>query len=165
MTLNRPIKEAWRANIKVNSALLEHLTPEMLGAQTPGGGDTVAQHLAHITGTVKYWGCQLDEARLGSLADLYDKNAYDKDAATFIAETDLTRIREVMTETARTALEAVSDKPEGDKGDLPHSSAQGFLVHMMVHDAHHRGQILLALKTSGHPLPDEDLLWGPWRGE
>ncbi|MEM6431914.1 MAG: DinB family protein [Deinococcota bacterium] len=36
-------------------------------------------------------------------------------------------------------------------------------MHMMVHDAHHRGQILLALKTSGHTLPDEGSFWMPWK--
>lgn len=156
--LSNSVKEAWRANGRVNGVLLEHLTPGMLGAQTPGGGYTVAQHLAHITWVVKDWGCQLDEARLERLPDLYDKNA-----ATFIAETDLTRIREVMTQTQETALEAAG--AADTMADLPHPSLEAYLVHMMVHDAHHRGQILLALKTAGHLLPDEDALWGPWRGE
>jgi uncharacterized damage-inducible protein DinB len=152
------LEEAWQANHKVNVVLLEHLGPDMLEAKTPGGGYTVAQHLAHITGTVKYWGMSLDEKRLGGLADLYEPDADD-----FVAETDPARIREVMAQTHQTALEA-ADVAEGT-GELPHSSVEAYLLHMMVHDAHHRGQILLALKTAGHPLPDEDLMWGPWRGE
>jgi hypothetical protein len=35
----------------------------------------------------------------------------------------------------------------------------------MVHDAHHRGQLILALKTNGYPLPGDKLLWLPWRNE
>ncbi len=152
------VKEVWHANLSVNAALLEHLVPDMLEAKTPGGGYTVAQQLAHITGTVKYWGMLLDEKRLDKLPDLYDTDADD-----FVAETDPARIREVMDQTARTALEAAENA--NDKGNLPHPSIEAYLIHMMVHDAHHRGQILLALKTAGHPLPDEDALWGPWRGE
>jgi uncharacterized damage-inducible protein DinB len=34
---------------------------------------------------------------------------------------------------------------------------------MTMHDAHHRGQILLALKSEGFPLPDENKLWSPLR--
>ncbi len=158
MMISETLREAWRANSRVNAALLEHLTPEMVHAPTPGGGYTVAQHLAEITGNVKYWGRRLDEARLGGLPDLYDPEADG-----FVAETDLTRIREVVAQTYDTALEAA--EAAKDKGKLPHPSVEAYLLHMMVHDAHHRGQILLALKTSGHPLPDEDLLWGPWRGE
>ena len=155
------VAEAWRANARVNRELLNHLTEEMLGAQTPGGGYSVAQHLAHMTEVMKSWGFKLDE-QLNALPDLYSD--YDEVADTFVAETDLTRIRDVMVETEEALLKAVEES-EGEKGTLPHTSTGAFLIHMMVHDAHHRGQILLALKTSGHPLPDEDRLWGPWRGE
>ena len=63
------------------------------------------------------------------------------------------------------ALSIVEGVPEGFTGQPPHSSADAYLIHMMVHDAHHRGQILLAPKTSGYSLPNEDAMWGPWRGE
>ena len=156
------VAEAWRANTRVNRELLNHLTEEMLGAQTPGGGYSVAQHLAHMTEVMKSWGSKLDE-QLDELPDLYSD--YDAAADTFVAEENLERIRDTMTKTEEALLRAVQEKPEGEKGTLPHTSTGAFLIHMMVHDAHHRGQILLALKTSEHPLPDEDRLWGPWRGE
>lgn len=160
-----PVQTAWQANLKVNMALLEHLTPEMLGARTPGGGYSVAQHLAEIVGTTKYWGSRLDEARLGGLPDLYTirEDLDEGDIEAFVPETDLARIREVLLETAAAAQEAAANAPAGFTGDLPHSSPDAFLIHMMVHDAHHRGQVLLALKTSGHPLPDEDAMWVPWK--
>lgn len=145
-------------------ALLEHLTPEMLDARTPGGGYSVARHLAHIVSSTKYWGSRLDK-NLGGLPNLFTvrEDLDEDDPQAYISETDLARIREVLLETAAAAQEAAANAPEGFTGELPHSSPDTFLIHMMVHDAHHRGQILLALKTSGYPLPDEDLIWGPWK--
>lgn len=157
MSLSSSVKEAWQVNGRVNGALLEHLTPDMVHAQTPGGGWSVAQHIAEIVSTPKHFGVEFDEARLGPLPNLYDEEAEG-----FVAETDLTRIREVAEQTAATVLEAA--EAAESKGELPHSSLDAYLIHMMVHDAHHRGQILLALKTAGHPLPDEGLMWGPWKG-
>jgi uncharacterized damage-inducible protein DinB len=159
------VQTAWQANLKVNMALLEHLTPEMLDARTPGGGYSVAQHLAEIVGTTKNWGSRLDQARLGGLPNLYTlrEDLDEEDIEAFVAETDLARIREVLLETAAAAQEAAANSPEGFTGELPHSSPDAFLIHMMVHDAHHRGQVLLALKTSGYGLPDDDLMWVPWK--
>lgn len=158
MSLSPSVKEAWQANGRVNRALLTHLTPEMVAAQTPGGGWTVAQHIAEIVATPKHFGVKFDETKLGPLPNLYDEEAED-----FVAETDLERIHEVVQQTADAVLEAAETAE--DKGDLPHTSIDAYLIHMMVHDAHHRGQILLALKTAGHTLPDENLMWRPWRGE
>jgi uncharacterized damage-inducible protein DinB len=155
MAVSGTIKEAWEANDKVNKILLEHLTPDMLDAQTPGGGYTVARHLAHMTRTKKYFGMKLSEP-LTALPDLHDR-ATDK------VETNLAHIKDVMRLTSQRILET-SESTNG-KGDLPQTSTEGFLIHMMIHDGHHRGQILLALKTAGHSLPNEDLFWQPLNNE
>jgi uncharacterized damage-inducible protein DinB len=157
--ISSAVKEAWQANLRVNMVLLNHLTPDMLITQTPAGGYTVAQHLAHITGTVKHWGSRMDEAGFGNLPNLYDETNEED----FIAESNKERIEKVMKQTVEVALEISNTAL--NKGTLPHTSVEAYLIHMMVHDAHHRGQILLALKTAGHSLPDEDAMWGPWRGE
>ena len=162
------VQTAWQANLRVNEVLLKHLTPEMLDARTPGGGYSMAQHLAHMVGTTKYWGAKLDK-RLATLPRLFTirEELDEDDLEAFVPETDLGRIREVMVQTAAAAREAEAGKnaPEEVRWEPPHRNTDAFLIHMMVHDAHHRGQVLLALKTSGYPLPDEDAMWGPWRGE
>jgi uncharacterized damage-inducible protein DinB len=86
---------------------------------------------------------------------------YDPDTGDFDAEMNLERIAAIMIETRDLVLETA--KKAVDKGNLPHSSPAQFLMHMTMHDAHHRGQILLALKSEGLPLPDENKLWSPLR--
>jgi uncharacterized damage-inducible protein DinB len=158
MAAGETLKRAWQANREVNLVLIEHLGPAMLKSITPGGGMSVAEHLAHICGTVKHWGMRLDEEKLERLPDLAEKIE-----EAWVCETDLTRIAEVSSQTLETAWLAASEASPGERGQLPHASAEMYLVHMMVHDAHHRGQILLALKTAGHPLPSEEAMWQPWR--
>lgn len=150
------VKEAWQINSKINQKLLEYLTPEMVHAKTPANGWSVAQHIAEIVATPKYWGTKFAKDTLETLPDLHDE-----DAESFIAETDVTRMREVAAQTADAVLQAA--EAAQDKGDLPHSSLDIYLIHMMIHDAHHRGQLLLALKSNGFPLPDVDVLWLPWK--
>ena len=156
-----PVQTAWQANLRVNQTLLEHLTLEMLEARTPGGGFSVAQHLAHIVGVTKYRGVQLDEG-LETLPDLFTlrEDLAEGDTRAFVPETDLARIKDVLAQTAAAVQDTVA---RGNTGISPYPSADAYLIHMLVHDAHHRGQMLLALKTSGYPLPDEDTMWRPWK--
>lgn len=163
--MNRSVQAAWQTNLKVNLVLVDHLTSEMLDARTPGGGYTAAQHLAHLVGSVKHWGTKLDSERLDGLPDLFTvrEELTEDDLDAFVPETDLKRIRTVLLKTAEAARDAVKNAPKGFTGELPHASTDAFLIHMMVHDAHHRGQILLALKTSGYLLPYEDAVWQPWK--
>lgn len=156
-TLSPSIEAAWNRNLSVNRALVDHLRPEMVDAQTPGGGYTVAQHLAEIVGTHKNWGMRIDDDVLRGLPDLYDRGS-----EAFVAERDLERIRDALVRTAEAVLRMARAHPEGSERS-PHADADAYLVHMMVHDAHHRGQILLALKVNGFERPDDELLWGPWR--
>lgn len=158
MSYSISLQRAWSRNLAVNRALIEHLTPAMLSATSPGGGFTVAEHLAHITGVVKHWGMRIDPERLTPVPDL----AEEHDDGEWTAETDLDRILDVHTRTAAAAAATAAAYPDGSAAS-PHVDADAYLIHMLVHDAHHRGQILLALKTAGHRLPDEDVLWAPWR--
>ena len=153
------IENSWKANAAINDVLIAHLTPAMLGAVTPGGGYTVAQHLAHMVECIKGWASEIDSSRLQNLPDLYSN--YDPKTGRFDAEQDRERINAVMIQTRDAVLETALGAK--DKGTLPHASIGKFLIHMMAHDAHHRGQILLALKTNGYPLPDEESMWLPWR--
>lgn len=167
MSVSPSVREAWRANARVNDVLLTHLTPEMLAAGTPGGGYTVARHVAHILNTVQYWGSLRDE-RLGALPSPIRE--YDEATGRVEVEMDLARLLDIKRQTETTALAAAEAEPDGaalppGEWESPHATPDAYLIHMMVHDAHHRGQILLALKTSGFRLPDEDAVWGPWRGE
>ena len=150
---------AWSANAAINDILLKHLTPAMLEATTPGGGYTVAQHLAHMAECLKSWASELEASAVKDLPDLYSN--YDPATGRFDAEQNLERIYTVMKATRDTVLETAESAT--GTGNLPHATVGKFLIHMMTHDAHHRGQILLALKTNGHALPDEESMWLPWR--
>jgi uncharacterized damage-inducible protein DinB len=153
------ITQAWNANNAINAVLLQHLTPAMLKAVTPGGGYTIAQHLAHMVECTKGWGMELEPSGLKDLPDLYSN--YDPATGRFDAEMNLERIGAIMKQT-RVALLETAQSATGT-GNLPHATIGKFLIHMMAHDAHHRGQILLALKTGGQALPDEESMWLPWR--
>ncbi|MEF2280179.1 DinB family protein [Deinococcus sp. YIM 134068] len=150
---------AVEAGSRVNDVLCAHLTPEMMRAVTPGGGMTVAQHLAHMAGTTRGWLSELDVGAAAPLPILYDDTREDE----FVAQEDPARAAEVLREVWSAALDTATTA-EGT-GELSHPSTAQFITHMLIHDGHHRGQILLALKVNGFPLPDEDALWGPLRGE
>ena len=150
----------WNVNAAINDVRLNHLTPAMLEATTPGDGYTVAQHLAHMAECLKSWVGELEASAVKDLPDLYSN--YDPATGRFDAEQNLERIQSVMKQTRDTVFTTALNAK--DKGNLPHATVGKFLInHMMTHDAHHRGQILLALKTNGHALPDEESMWLPWR--
>ncbi len=160
MAISKAVLECWQANNQVNENLLEHLSQEMLDARTPGGGMTVAGHLAELAGTVEYWVDKLAPDQQRATPRLYsivDENV--------VPESDLERYRAHFLAGRDAALEAAQSVPEGDTGEAPHLSADALLLHMIVHDSHHRGQLLLALKINGHPLPSEEAMWLPWRNE
>jgi len=155
MSINREVKHAWLANYQVNKVLLDHLTSEMLSAKTPAGEFTVAHHLADMGNCPKYWGAKIGNKAIKALGNLYNETVEE-----FIPETDLEHIRSVFEETHKVILNELENN---DGSGLVHRSIEMYMIHMLVHDAHHRGQILVTLKTAGHSIPDEEAVWMPWK--
>jgi len=155
MVISESVKEAWHINEGMNKVLLEYLTPEMLTVQAPSKDWSVAGYLAHLAASKKWWGTHLDELGVGSLPDLFEETT-----GKTIAEKDLARIKDVFEQTSQAILETV--ERAANKGKLPYPSIDVYLIHQMIHDGHHRGQILLALKTAGYTPPDDDDFWGGW---
>lgn len=167
MSVSATVREAWRANTHVNRALLSQLGPEMMAARTPGGGYTVAEHLAHMIASIQYWGGLRDRERFGVLSDPALERRED---GGFVPETDLVRLGDIGHQTEAATLEVSEAESEGaelppGRWESPHATPDAYLIHRMIHDAHHRGQVLLALKGAGFALPDGDVVWGSWRGE
>jgi uncharacterized damage-inducible protein DinB len=156
VSISSSVKQAWKTNTQINQSVLRHLTPEMLSATTPGGGFSVAEHLVEILYTPKYFGLKFAPETLKDLPNLFEAEGDD-----FVVESDLGKFREAAPAIAERVIEAA--QAATDKGDLPHTDLDTYLIHMMVHDAHHRGQLFLALKTNGYLLPEDTLIWNPWK--
>ena len=155
MRVSECVVEAWQINEGMNQILIEHLTPEMLAVQAPGSDWTVAGYLAHLAVSKKWWASHLSEERAEDLPNLYQKTADN-----IVAEKNLERIKAVFEQTGTAILE-IAEKAT-DKGRLPYPSVDVYLIQQMIHDGHHRGQILLALRSAGYTPPHDDDFWGGW---
>ena len=125
---------AYAANARVNQYLVERLHPSVWRAKPPAPRmRTVAALVAHVHN------CGL---------------VYLKRAAPNVAVPgEMDRFRVTPAQAAR-ALK------QGERIG-PHDAAT-FLAYYMVHDGHHRGQILLQARLLGHPVSTETMS-GMWQ--
>ena len=149
------LREAWTRNMGANAALLDVIPVHALLAAVPAG-IPIGQHLQHLALDVCKWLAHLNADRASALhASLPAWNGQDSD------HTFLRRAREVWRGAEESLIEEVLVGGQVDR--LPHAAYELLPVHMLVHDAYHRGQIVAALRANGHPAPDVETFWGPWR--
>ena len=142
--------KAYSANARINQYLVQHLDPAVWHAPSPlPKGRTVAALVAHM------YNCGL--------------RYLERTAPGFPVPAELDRRRVSRGQAARAlgakrkAVLAIVGGALEDNGKIvgfPHSAA-GFLAYYMIHDAHHRGQILLQARLLGHPIDHETMI-GMW---
>jgi uncharacterized damage-inducible protein DinB len=145
------IVDTWNINNRINLYLLDAIQQVALNDVSASKGRTVAQQLAHLHNVRLMWLKASAPELLEGLEKIEKETAVDKK----LLARNLKASGQAMTTLFKNSLEN-----EGRiKGFKPHVTA--FLGYVVSHESHHRGQIALSLKQSGHPL-DKKIAYGIW---
>lgn len=142
--------ETWQINNRINLYLLDAIDENYLNDVSASKGRKVGDQFAHLHNVRMMW---LKVSAPGLLEGLTKLDKEIKIDKTVLAA-ELNKSAEAI---ARLLEKGFA---EGKiKGFKPHPSA--FLGYLISHESHHRGQVILTLKQSGHPV-DQKAQYGLW---
>lgn len=146
----KEIIDTWNINNRINLYMLEAIPTEALSDVSASKGRNVAQQFAHLHNVRLMWLKASGPEFMEGLEKVEKEVAADKKLLT----RSLKESGKAMEELFKKAV------AEGKvKGFKPHVTA--FLGYILAHESHHRGQIALCLKQSGHTL-DKKIAYGIW---
>lgn len=145
------LSETWQINNRINLYLLDAIPAEHLDDKMTSKGRSAGEQLAHLHNVRLMWlKVSLPEA-LEGLVKIEKEQASDKALIADALASSGTAIEKL--------LENAIENGGKVKGFKPHVT--GFLGYLTAHDAHHRSQVIIALKQNGHQL-DKKVLYGIW---
>jgi uncharacterized damage-inducible protein DinB len=142
--------KAYSANARINQYLVQELDPAIWQAPPPGPKTrTIAALVAHMHN------CGL--------------RYLERTAPGFPVPLELDRKKATRAQAMRAlaakrkAVLAIVGGALKDDGRIVgfHHDAAGYLSYYMIHDAHHRGQIVLQARLLGHPITQKTMI-GMW---
>ena len=167
MTIPDLLLESFRRNGRVNDALLSALTPADLDLSDGRGGWTVGQHLGHLAHFRPGWLSLISPADAEGLPEVVEGDWQHFD----LTERDPAKLAEAFRLGDEASVRAVQS--EGRTFPDPHgegtyqANPAHFLQHIIVHDSHHRGQVMSLLRQGGRSAEQMDQLdspmWAIWR--
>jgi uncharacterized damage-inducible protein DinB len=142
------LTETWQIHNRINLYLLDAIDEAHLADMLTSKGRNVGEQFAHINNVRLMWLKAANPALLEGLPKIEKDN---------IAKESLS---DTLNKSAVAIEQLLDQSVDGKiKGFKPHSTA--FLGYLISHESHHRGQIMLALKQSGHPV-NQKVQYGIW---
>lgn len=158
------VVEAFDRNARVNRAVLATLDMALLDVEDGVGGFSIGQHLADVVSFRRSWLSKVAPEYAQRVPDPIDMHAPTWLAATSIAELQASfdagdaAVREAV-------VDAVAAGRRFEAAYVSHPAQ--LMVHCIVHDAHHRGQIMALLRQAGRSEVErerlEEATWPIWR--
>ena len=147
--------DSWDRNNTILLNLLRALPHGGLEARATEGSPSVAELFTHIR-----------FVRLVLVFEDAPQFAGELPAGEWVFESDPNRIAQMLNDSARAVREAVRSTVEAGREMQVHYDHPILLLqHLLWHEGYHHGQIKLALKLAGCPIPDREagpLTWGVW---
>lgn len=146
----KELVETWAINNRINLYLLNAIDEKYLPDISASKGRSVGEQFAHMHNVRLMWLKAAMPGLLGGQTKIEKECKPNKKMLSAALEKSSEALSKLLTsgfETGRI------------KGFKPHPSA--FFGYLISHESHHRGQIILSLKQSGHPI-DQKTQYGIW---
>lgn len=153
----QPLVESYAVNDRMNQLILELLDPRAWRAKPPGrNARTIAAIFAHMHNIRRKW-LRLSAPHLKLPAQLDRVRCTQHQASAALAES------------ARRCLEMLEEALDGSARRVKHFRRDGWarpwpgggamFSYMIVHDAHHRGQVCMLAHQLGFPIKAGYRIW------
>lgn len=146
--MSSEIVETWKINDRIVRYLLDAIDETHFDDTQSSKGRNVGEQFAHINNVRLMWIKAAMPELMIRVVKIEKTDAGNKSL-----------VREALVKSGEAIADMIAGSGGRIKGFKPHATA--FVTYLSSHESHHRSQIILALKQSGHPL-DKKTLFGVW---